>query len=230
MVKFNNESNNFFPSNYLFEPIKFSHGTTTLAFICRAGIVVAVDSRASIGKFIGSNTVEKVIEINSFLLGTMAGGAADCFFWERNLSSLCTLYQLQNNQQVSVSGASKLLANMIYKYKGSGLSIGTIIIGWDQNGPGIYYIDSEGNRLKTKIISVGSGSTYAYGILDSSYRWELSIEEACDIARRAIYQAAYKDPFSGGNMNIYLVREEGWIRINSDKIDFDIFNKYNNYK
>ncbi len=32
-----------------------------------------------------SQTVKKVIEINPFLLGTMAGGAADCQFWERNL-------------------------------------------------------------------------------------------------------------------------------------------------
>ena len=29
--------------------------------------------------------MKKVIEINPFLLGTMAGGAADCQFWERNL-------------------------------------------------------------------------------------------------------------------------------------------------
>lgn len=33
----------------------------------------------------GSQSVKKVIEINQFLLGTMAGGAADCQFWERNL-------------------------------------------------------------------------------------------------------------------------------------------------
>lgn len=29
--------------------------------------------------------MKKVIEINPYLLGTMAGGAADCSFWERNL-------------------------------------------------------------------------------------------------------------------------------------------------
>lgn len=38
---------------------------------------------------IASQTVQKVIEINSFLLGTMAGGAADCAFWERVLSQKC---------------------------------------------------------------------------------------------------------------------------------------------
>lgn len=29
--------------------------------------------------------MKKVIEINKYLLGTMAGGAADCQFWQRNL-------------------------------------------------------------------------------------------------------------------------------------------------
>ena len=32
-----------------------------------------------------SQTVDKVIRINPYLLGTMAGGAADCQFWQRNL-------------------------------------------------------------------------------------------------------------------------------------------------
>ena len=36
-----------------------------------------------------SQTVKKVIEINPYLLGTMAGGAADCSFWERVLAQQC---------------------------------------------------------------------------------------------------------------------------------------------
>eukprot|EP01083_Nonionella_stella_P199873 732566_1 len=34
--------------------IKYSHGTTTLAFKFKGGVVVAVDSRASMGSYIGS--------------------------------------------------------------------------------------------------------------------------------------------------------------------------------
>ena len=36
-----------------------------------------------------SQTVKKVIEINPYLLGTMAGGAADCSYWERQLAFEC---------------------------------------------------------------------------------------------------------------------------------------------
>ena len=85
--------------------------------------MIAVDSRATSGQYIASQTVKKVIEINSYLLGTMAGGAADCLFWERNLGIQCRLYELKNGRRITVAAASKLLANMILNYKGMGLSM-----------------------------------------------------------------------------------------------------------
>ena len=106
--------------------------------------MVATDSRATAGGYIASQEVKKVIEINPFLLGTMAGGAADCQFWERVLAKECRLYELRkcwkisktyfdsrlsfsftlsknitrNKERISVAAASKLLANMVYQYKG----------------------------------------------------------------------------------------------------------------
>ncbi|KAE9612369.1 putative proteasome endopeptidase complex [Lupinus albus] len=41
------------------------------------GVMVAADSRASMGAIY---SVKKIIEINPYMLGTMAGGAADCQF------------------------------------------------------------------------------------------------------------------------------------------------------
>jgi hypothetical protein len=61
-----------------------------------------------------SQSVKKVIEINPFLLGTMAGGAADCQFWERDLGRQCRMYELRNKERISVAAASKLLANTMY--------------------------------------------------------------------------------------------------------------------
>lgn len=73
--------------------------------------------------FPGSGTVKKIIEINDYLLGTMAGGAADCTYWERVLAKQCRIYELRNKERISVAAASKLLANMVYNYKGMGLSM-----------------------------------------------------------------------------------------------------------
>jgi len=71
----------------------------------------------------------QVIEINRFLLGTMAGGAADCQFWQRNLGRQCRLYELANGSRISVRAASKLLANTMFSYRGMGLSMGTMVAG-----------------------------------------------------------------------------------------------------
>lgn len=76
--------------------------------------------------------MKKVVEINDYLLGTIAGGAADCVYWDRVLTKQCRLYELRNRERISVAAASKLMTNMIYNYKGMGLSIGMIMAGWDK--------------------------------------------------------------------------------------------------
>ncbi|KAF9246452.1 20S proteasome subunit [Melanogaster broomeanus] len=190
--------------------IKIQHGTTTLAFRFQGGVIVAVDSRVTAGSYIASGTVNKVIEINPYLLGTMAGGAADCQYWETYLGIQCRLHELRNRERISVSAASKYLSNLVYSYKGTGLSMGTMICGWDKTGPALFYVDSDGTRLKGDLFAVGSGSTFAYGVLDQGYRWDLTDEEAQELGRRSIYAAGQRDAFSGNACNLYHVKDHGW--------------------
>jgi 20S proteasome subunit beta 5 len=191
--------------------IKFNHGTTTLGFLFKGGVLIAVDSRASMGSYIGSGTVKKVIKISPYLLGTMAGGAADCSFWERNLAYQCRLHHLREGKRITVAAASKLLGNTVYQYKGMGLSMGTMVAGWDEaGGANLFYIDSDGTRLKGNIFSVGSGATYAYGILDTMYKWDMEVEEAIELGKRAIWHATHRDAYSGGTINVFHIGPEGW--------------------
>ncbi|KAG5463990.1 hypothetical protein LSCM1_00167 [Leishmania martiniquensis] len=196
--------------------IDMKKGTTTLGFRFDGGIIVAVDSRASTGQYIASQTVLKVLEINDYLLGTLAGGAADCQYWERVLGMECRLWELRNGTRITVAAASKILANITYAYRNYGLSMGTMVAGWDQFGPSLYYVDDKGSRVKQDLFSVGSGSIYAYGVLDSGYRKDLSVEEACDLARRSIFHATYRDGASGGIVTVYHVHEKGWTKISRD--------------
>jgi len=113
--------------------LNFHHGTTGLGFLYQGGIVLAVDSRATGGQYIGSQCMKKIVEINDFMLGTLAGGAADCVYWDRVLSKQCRLHELRNKERISVTAASKIMSNMIYYYKGYGLSIGMMLAGYDKN-------------------------------------------------------------------------------------------------
>lgn len=60
---------------------------------------------------------------------TLSGNMASKLLW---YIFLCRVYELRNKERISVAAASKVLANMVYYYKGMGLSMGTMICGWDK--------------------------------------------------------------------------------------------------
>lgn len=81
-----------------------------------------------------------------------------------------------------------------------------------QEGPALYYIDSEGTRLAGNLFCVGSGQTFAYGVLDAEYNYDLTEEEALELGSRSILAATHRDAFSGGFINLYHVKEDGWVK------------------
>ncbi|KAM9831360.1 proteasome subunit beta type-11b [Neosynchiropus ocellatus] len=80
------------------------------------------------------------------------------------------------------------------------------------SGPDLVYVCSDGTRLQGTIFSVGSGSPYAYSILDQGVQWELKTEEAISLAREAVYRATHRDAYSGNYVDIFHVSSTGWTR------------------
>lgn len=62
-------------------------------------------------------------------------------------------------------------------------------------------IDNDGLRVTGNCFSIGSGSPYAFGVLDTEYRYDMTDAQAYELARRAIYHATMRDPYSGGNVS-----------------------------
>jgi 20S proteasome subunit beta 5 len=241
-------------------PLEFAHGTTTLAFAFKGGIIAAVDSRASLGNFVGSKTTQKVLPISTHILGTMAGGAADCQRWIRHVKKEALLHELTTDgRRMSVGRASRILSNVLYSLRGMGLSVGTMVMGYDDipddsqhnlgddisNGsnivrdgetcagggagppapaqPHIYYVDDTGVRIRGDLFAVGSGSTFALGILDTATAPDryshMTVEEAIDLGIRAIRHATFRDAYSGGYINVFLITpQEGWKKVYTEDI------------
>ena len=199
-----------------------NHGTTTLAFIIDKGIVCAVDSRASMGNFVGSRTTDKVLPVTKRVLGTMAGGAADCAYWIRALSAQVRRWEFEEGRPASVASVAHLLVEMLRGQRG--LSMGTMIMGhsWgtgsgdgDGDGepgePGLFYVDSAGTCMEGSCFSVGSGSQYAVSVIDAEWRRDMAWSEATDLAVRALQRATHRDAFSGGYLNVFHVtKRDGW--------------------
>merc|ERR1712070_803509 len=115
---------------------------------------------------------------------------------------------------------------------GYDLSVGTMIMGFDDTGdddddtggvespPRIYYVDNTGLRIQGDMFSVGSGSTFALGILDSEPdRYNLSVDDAISLGIRAIRHATFRDAYSGGYINVYLITpKDGWKKVYTEDI------------
>lgn len=137
----------------------------------------------------------------------------DCQYWLAYLGMQCRLHELRHKRRISVAAASKILANLVYSYKGMGLSMGTMCAGvTPSEGPALYYIDSDGTRMPGNLFCVGSGQTFAYGVLDAEYKYEMEDAEALELGKRSILAATHRDAFSGGYINLYHVKEEGWVK------------------
>ncbi|KAF6746052.1 the mammalian 20s proteasome At 2.75 A resolution [Ephemerocybe angulata] len=158
--------------------------------VLERGVIVAVDPRATAGSYIASRTVNQVIEINPYILGTLW---CRCY-WETYLGMHPRLHELRNKERISVSAASKCLSDVDYGRKGMRLSMGTMISGWDKTGP--------------------NGSQLAYSVLNRGYRWDLTDKEAHELGEE-IYAAGHRDVFSGNTVNLYHVKEHGWGFIDS---------------
>lgn len=44
------------------------------------------------------------------------------------------MFELRNGKRITVKAASKILGDIMYNYRGTGLSMGTMIAGWDVAG------------------------------------------------------------------------------------------------
>uniref|UniRef100_A0A669B008 Proteasome subunit beta n=2 Tax=Oreochromis TaxID=8139 RepID=A0A669B008_ORENI len=191
-------------------PFRLAHGTTTLGFIFQGGVIAAADTRASAGGLVACPAVHKITPIHSHLVVTSSGSGADCMLWERILIREIRLYQLRHGHRLSIRATAKLLSSMLHPFKGTEMCVALTLCGWDKQ-EGLIYVCSDGARLQGDVFSVGSGSPYAYGVLDRELRWSLSKGEAISLAREAVFRATHRDAYSGNNVDLFHITAQGWI-------------------
>lgn len=93
------------------------HGTTCLSFVFGDGVIVAVDSRASIGKYVGSRTTRKVFPMSRHVVATMAGGAADCTYWIRHCAYVSRMFEYRSGAPLSVASMATVLARNLREWR-----------------------------------------------------------------------------------------------------------------
>uniref|UniRef100_A0A673XB06 proteasome endopeptidase complex n=1 Tax=Salmo trutta TaxID=8032 RepID=A0A673XB06_SALTR len=149
-----------------------------------------------------------LLPIHSHLLVTTSGSGADCMLLERILAREIRLYQLRHGCRLSITSSAKLLTHMLEPFKGTDVCVAAILSGSDVEE--LIYVCSDGTRLQGEFFSVGSGSPYAYALLDGGVRWSLSEEEAISLAREIVNRATHRDAYSGNCVDLFHITVQGY--------------------
>ena len=193
-------------------------GTTTMGIICKDGLVLAADNKATAGHLIVNKDVRKIYKILDKIAITIAGTVGDAQSIVRLLKAEMRLYEF-NKSKTSVKAASTLLANILRSsYKSYMPEMVQLILGgYDFRGPQLFSLDLAGGISEEKKYTFsGSGSVIAVGVLEGDYKDNMTIEQGVALAKKALTAARERDVFSGGiGFDVLKITKEKneWIKI-----------------
>jgi proteasome beta subunit len=199
-------------------PEELKHGTTTIGIVCKDGVVLATERRATMGTFIAHKETRKLFKIDEHLGLTIAGLVGDAQLLARYLKAEVELYKLKRNTPITVEGAATLMANILNGNRYFPYWVGLLIGGVDAKGPHVFSLDAVGGSIEDKYVSVGSGSPYAYGVLEEHYRDEISTAEGVDIAIRGLNAAMKRDSASGDGMAVAVISDREFRELADEEI------------
>ena len=194
-------------------------GTTTIGAVSREGVILASDTRVTMGSLIAHKRGKKVYKIDDHLAMTIAGVVADAQKTVATLRANAQMYRMQRRRPMPVSAAARLVANLFFSYRLFPLRARIIIGGIDHSGPSLFSIDPFGSVTKEKYVATGSGSPIAYGMLEEKFKEDLSLEEALSIVARALRSAMKRDVATGDDLDIAVIDKNGYRDLSSEEKD-----------
>ena len=190
------------------EPMKT--GTTTLGLVCKDGVVMATEHRATMGTLIAHTETQKLFRIDENIGLTTAGLVGDAQNLARYIRAEAELYRLKRDQPMSLKAASTLTANILSSSRYFPYWVQLLLGGWDTEGGHIYSLDAAGGSIPDKYCATGSGSPYAYGVLEDHYEENMSTKDGVDLAIKALHSAMKRDSASGNGYDICVIDKKGW--------------------
>jgi len=192
-------------------------GTTTIGVVCKDGVILASDTRVTMGFYIAHKFGKKVYKIDEHLGMTIAGTVADAQRVVDILTANAQLYRINLNRPMPVSSAARLVANLLFSARYIPLATQVLIGGVDETGPHVFNLDPFGSLTEEKSVSTGSGSPIAYGILEDKYREDMTIEELLPIVMKAVNAAMKRDVASGNSYNVTVIDKNGYRELSEEE-------------
>jgi proteasome beta subunit len=189
--------------------------TTTVGIVAKDGVVLATDKRVTAGYYIAHKRGEKIWKIDDHVAATMSGGVADL----QSILSFLTLrareYKTEYKRPIPIRALVNYVSLVLFYSRPYIYLVHSIIGGVDEEeGAVLYMTDWLGTVTKERYVATGSGSPYAMGALEVEYRDDLTLEDAVNLAIKAVKAAIRNDPGSGEGIDVVTItRKEGFRRV-----------------
>jgi len=193
-------------------------GTTTIGLITKDAVVIAAEQKSTLGYMVESKVAKKIHQLDDHIGLTIAGAVGDALSLVRLLKAQFKLYKLERGP-ISVKAASTLLANILQGTKYFPYLTQLILAGFDDK-PGLYSLDPFGGiSERDKFYSTGSGSPFAYGVLESSFKENMLTDEGIKLVTKAIKVAIQRDIGSGGKgFEVAVIDKNGYRELTEQEI------------
>ncbi|MGB8779625.1 MAG: archaeal proteasome endopeptidase complex subunit beta [Candidatus Bathyarchaeia archaeon] len=185
-------------------------GTTTVGVVCKDGVIMASDTRVTMGFYVAHKHGKKVYQIDDHLAMTIAGSLADAQKAVDILTTNAKLYKIELGRPLPISSAARLLSNLLFSARYVPLLAQVLVGGLDDTGPHIFSIDPFGSLTEEKYVSTGSGSPVAYGILEEKYKDDVPVREMLPVIVKAVDAAMKRDSASGDSFNVAVIDVKGY--------------------
>jgi proteasome beta subunit len=188
-------------------------GTTTVGIVCKDGVILAADKRATAGNMIVDKRADKVHIVSDDFAVTIAGGVSDAQLVIKLIKAELKLKEMRTNKKPSAKETANLLGGILYANIRRPTMIPSIahflLGGKDNLGTHLYDLFPDGSVTKIRdFVSSGSGSVFAYGVLETQYDAEMSCEDGVKLVVKAINTALQRDSCSGNGIDVVVVKNE----------------------
>jgi proteasome beta subunit len=192
-------------------------GTTTIGLVCKNSVVLASDTRVTMGSYVAHKHGKKIYKIDDHLAMTISGGVADAQRTVDILKVNAQLYKLNMDRPIPVSSAARLIANLLFSSRYAPLIAQVLIGGMDDTGPHVFSLDPFGSLTEEKCVATGSGSPIAYGILEDRFKEDMPAKEVLPVIVKAVDSAMKRDAASGDSFNVAVIDVKGYRELTKEE-------------
>ncbi|XP_062385727.1 proteasome 20S subunit beta 13a [Sardina pilchardus] len=189
-------------------PRPLKTGTTIAGVVCKDGVVLGADTRATSSEVVADKMCAKIHYIAPNIYCCGAGTAADTEKTTEILSSNLAIFTMNSGRNPRLVMAANILQDMLFRYKGQ-VGANLILGGVDCTGSHLYTVGPYGSMDEKPYLAMGSGDLAAMGILEDRFKTNMEMEDAKTLVRDAIHAGIMSDLCSGNNIDICVITREG---------------------